>query len=98
MEDRPEHPGIYHGFDEFPNQNRRINQKRRYGRGTAINGIVGKRGSSASRYGGYQFHHVAGAAAAYAIAAIIFYFGYKINDKDIVRMQEEIAARTTSSE
>jgi len=33
-------------------------------------------------------------AAAYAIAAIIFYFGYRIEDKDIVQMQEEIAART----
>ena len=33
-------------------------------------------------------------AAAYAIAAIIFYFGYRIEDKDIVKMQEEIEART----
>jgi Na+/melibiose symporter-like transporter len=33
-------------------------------------------------------------AAAYAIAATIFYFGYRIEDKDIVQMQEEIKART----
>jgi len=33
-------------------------------------------------------------AASYAIAAIIFYFGYRIEDKDVVQMQEEIAART----
>jgi Na+/melibiose symporter-like transporter len=33
-------------------------------------------------------------AVAYAIAAIIFYFGYRIEDKDIVQMQEEINART----
>lgn len=32
-------------------------------------------------------------AAAYAMAAIIFYFGYRIEDKDIVQMQEEIEAR-----
>jgi len=32
-------------------------------------------------------------AVASAIAAATFYFGYKIEDKDIVRMQEEIAAR-----
>jgi Na+/melibiose symporter-like transporter len=33
-------------------------------------------------------------AAAYGIAAIIFYFGYSLEDKDIVQMQEEIKART----
>ena len=27
-------------------------------------------------------------------AAIVFYFGYRIEDKDIVQMQEEINART----
>jgi Na+/melibiose symporter-like transporter len=32
-------------------------------------------------------------AAAYAIAAIVFYFGYRLEDKDIVRMQEEIEQR-----
>jgi Na+/melibiose symporter-like transporter len=32
-------------------------------------------------------------AVASAIAAATFYFGYRINDKDILRMQEEIAAR-----
>ena len=32
-------------------------------------------------------------AAAYGIAAAIFFFGYKMEDSDIVRMQEEIAAR-----
>ena len=32
-------------------------------------------------------------AVASAIAAVSFYFGYRIDDKDIVRMQEEIAAR-----
>ena len=34
-------------------------------------------------------------AAAYAIAAIIFFFGYRIEEKDVLQMQEEIAARTT---
>jgi Na+/melibiose symporter-like transporter len=33
-------------------------------------------------------------ATMYAAAAIIFYFGYRIEDKDILRMQEEIEART----
>ena len=33
-------------------------------------------------------------AMAYAMAAIIFFFGYRIEDKDIVQMQEEIKART----
>ena len=33
-------------------------------------------------------------AVAYAIAAIIFFFGYRIEDKDIVQMQEEIITRT----
>jgi Na+/melibiose symporter-like transporter len=33
-------------------------------------------------------------AAAYAIAAIIFYFGYRIEEKDVLKMQAEIAART----
>jgi len=33
-------------------------------------------------------------AAAYAIAAIIFYFGYRISNEDVVQMQKEIAART----
>jgi len=32
-------------------------------------------------------------AAASAIAAAAFYFGYRIEDKDILRMQDEIAAR-----
>jgi Na+/melibiose symporter-like transporter len=32
-------------------------------------------------------------AAASAIAAAVFYFGYRIEDKDIVRMQNEIASR-----
>ncbi len=32
-------------------------------------------------------------AAAYAIAAVIFYFGYRIEEKDVVQMQEEIAAK-----
>ncbi len=32
-------------------------------------------------------------AASYVIAAAVFYFGYKIEDKDVVQMQEEIAAR-----
>jgi Na+/melibiose symporter-like transporter len=31
--------------------------------------------------------------AAYAIAAGIFYFGYRIEDKQVLQMQEEIAAR-----
>jgi Na+/melibiose symporter-like transporter len=34
-----------------------------------------------------------GPAAAYAIAAIIFFFGYKMEDADVVKMQAEIAAR-----
>lgn len=29
----------------------------------------------------------------FALAAVIFYFGYRIDDRDVVRMQEEIAAR-----
>jgi Na+/melibiose symporter-like transporter len=33
-------------------------------------------------------------AATYAIAAIIFYFGYRIEEKDVLEMQEQIAART----
>jgi Na+/melibiose symporter-like transporter len=32
-------------------------------------------------------------AAGYAIAAVIFYFGYRIDDKHVLQMQEEIAAR-----
>jgi Na+/melibiose symporter-like transporter len=32
-------------------------------------------------------------AAAYAIAALIFYFGYRLNETHILKMQEEIAAR-----
>jgi Na+/melibiose symporter-like transporter len=32
-------------------------------------------------------------AVGYAIAAVIFYFGYKIDDKHVLQMQEEIAAR-----
>ena len=34
-------------------------------------------------------------AAAYSIAAVIFFFGYKIDDSHILKMQEEIAARKT---
>jgi Na+/melibiose symporter-like transporter len=34
-------------------------------------------------------------AAGYAIAAIIFYFGYKLDDSHVLKMQEEIAARKT---
>ena len=33
-------------------------------------------------------------AIAYAVAAIIFYFGYRIEEEDVLQMQEEIAART----
>jgi len=33
-------------------------------------------------------------AAACMLAAVIFYFGYKIEDKHVVKMQDEIAART----
>ena len=33
-------------------------------------------------------------AAAYAIAAAVFYFGYRIEEKDVLQMQEEIRART----
>jgi Na+/melibiose symporter-like transporter len=32
-------------------------------------------------------------ASAYAIAAVIFFFGYKINEAHVVKMQEEIEAR-----
>ena len=32
-------------------------------------------------------------AAAYAAAAVIFYFGYRLEDKDIVQMQKEIEER-----
>ncbi len=32
-------------------------------------------------------------AAASAIAAVMFYFGYRLDEKDILKMQEEIAAR-----
>ncbi len=32
-------------------------------------------------------------AAACAIAALVFYYGYKIEDRQVVKMQEEIAAR-----
>jgi GPH family glycoside/pentoside/hexuronide:cation symporter len=32
-------------------------------------------------------------AAAYVIAAVIFYVGYRIEEKDVLRMQEDIAAR-----
>ena len=34
-------------------------------------------------------------AAGYAIAAAIFYFGYKIEETDILKMQEELTARKT---
>ena len=34
-------------------------------------------------------------AAAYAVAAIIFYVGYRIEENDVLRMQEDIAARTS---
>ncbi len=37
-----------------------------------------------------------GPAAAYALAAVILYFGYKIRETDVLRMQEEIAARKTA--
>ena len=33
-------------------------------------------------------------AAAYVIAAVIFYLGYRIEEKDVLRMQEDIAANT----
>jgi Na+/melibiose symporter-like transporter len=33
-------------------------------------------------------------AIAYGVAAITFYFGYRIEEKDVLQMQEEIAART----
>jgi sugar (glycoside-pentoside-hexuronide) transporter len=33
-------------------------------------------------------------AAAYAVAAMIFYLGYKLEEKDVLQMQEQIAART----
>jgi Na+/melibiose symporter-like transporter len=36
-------------------------------------------------------------AAGYAIAAVIFYFGYRLNDAHIVQMQEEIEARKVNS-
>jgi hypothetical protein len=32
-------------------------------------------------------------AVASAVAAAVFYFGYRIEDKDVVQMQDEIAAR-----
>jgi Na+/melibiose symporter-like transporter len=35
-------------------------------------------------------------AAASAIAAIIFYYGYRIEDRNVIRMQDEIAARKAS--
>ena len=35
-------------------------------------------------------------AAGYAIAAVIFYFGYKIDEKHVLQMQDEIAARKTA--
>jgi hypothetical protein len=28
-----------------------------------------------------------------ALAVVIFYLGYRVNEKDVVQMQEEIAAR-----
>jgi len=34
-----------------------------------------------------------GPAVGYAIAAIIFFFGYKLDETTIVKMQEEIAAQ-----
>ncbi len=36
-------------------------------------------------------------AAGYAIAAAIFYFGYRIEEKQVLQMQEEIAARKTGA-
>jgi len=33
-------------------------------------------------------------AAACMLAAVSFFFDYKIEDKDVVRMQDDIAART----
>ena len=35
-------------------------------------------------------------AAGYALAAVIFYFGYKIDEKHVLHMQDEIAARKTA--
>ena len=32
-------------------------------------------------------------AVAAALAAVAFYFGYRIEDEDVMRMQEDIAAR-----
>ncbi len=37
-------------------------------------------------------------AAGYAIAALIFYFGYRIDEKHVVWMQDEIAARKKAEE
>jgi Na+/melibiose symporter-like transporter len=42
---------------------------------------------------GISFFMTLLSGAAYAIAAGIFYFGYRIEDKQVLQMQEEIAAR-----
>ena len=42
---------------------------------------------------GISYIMIIAPAAASAVAAAIFYFGYKIDDKHILRMQDEIAAR-----
>ena len=39
-----------------------------------------------------------GPAAAYAIAAVIFFLGYRLNETHVLKMQEEIVARITSTD
>jgi Na+/melibiose symporter-like transporter len=46
--------------------------------------------------GGIRSFMTLAPAAACAIAAVIFYYGYKIEDKTVIKMQDEIAARRVS--
>lgn len=46
---------------------------------------------------GIGFIMTIGPAATYAISAVIFFFGYRIEEKDVLDMQEEIASRTADN-
>jgi GPH family glycoside/pentoside/hexuronide:cation symporter len=62
--------------------------------GLMVIGFVANESPTTRVIEGISFIMTLLSAATYAIAATIFYFGYRIEEKDVLEMQEQIAART----
>ena len=89
-----EHTGIYHVPADFADQSGGIVRSAVITMGLMAIGFVANTVPTEKVVSGIRSIMIFSPAIASAIAAVIFYFGYRIEDKDVLKMQDDIGGRT----